>query len=59
MVKVKRIAKKSQNDFYDFLNEYLEIMGQAVPVADLANDARRYNLFQVEMRRHLMASNII
>ena len=41
MVKVKRIAKKRQNDFYDFLSEYLEINSQTDPVGDLASDARR------------------
>ena len=45
MAKVKRIAKKRQNDFYDFLSKYLEIKGQTDPVADLANDARRDNIF--------------
>ncbi len=45
MVKVKRIAKKRENDFYDFLSEYLENKGQTDPVGDLANDARRDNIF--------------
>lgn len=53
MGKGKCIVKKSQNDFYDFLNEYLENNGQIDPVADLANDARRDNIFPRGIERTL------
>lgn len=44
---VKHIAKKSrlQNDFYDFLCEYLEINGQIDRIADIAAEAQRDRIF--------------
>ncbi len=44
---VKRIAKKSrrQNDFYDFLCEYLEINGQVDPIGDIAKEVKRDSIF--------------
>ena len=47
MVKGKSISKKSlrQNDFYDFLCDYLEIKQQTDPVGDLAADAKHDRIF--------------
>ncbi len=44
---VKRIAKKSrrQNDFYDFLCEYLEKNGATDPVGDIAAEVQRDYIF--------------
>ena len=61
MVKVKRSAKKTgpQNDFYEWLCDYLEKNGAKDRIGDIAKRLNATVFFHEDMTRHLTILNII